>query len=62
MPVLSESDAIGTICFTETPGHTGWKQVIRDIEDIMVQLQYNLSDTVNNIDPHHRIIVLQYNY
>jgi len=48
--------------FHGNPGHTGWKQVIRDIEDIMVQLQYNLSDTVNNIDPHHRIIVLQYNY
>jgi len=48
--------------FHGNPGHTGWRQVIRDIEEIMVQLQYNLSDTVNSIDPHHRIITLQYRY
>ncbi len=48
--------------FHGNPGHTGWRQVIRDIEEIMVQLQYNLSDTVNSIDPHHRIITLQYSY
>lgn len=48
--------------FHGNPGSSGWQQIIYDIEDIMIQLHYNLYDTINNIDPHHRIIHLQYTY
>lgn len=48
--------------FHGNPGRSGWRSVIDDIEVIMAQLQYNLEDTVNNIDPHHRIVTLRYQY
>ncbi len=44
------------------PGSTGWKQIIQDIEDILVQLNYNVADAINNIDPEHKIITLKYEY
>ena len=44
------------------PGTSGWRQIIEDIEDILVQLNYNLEDAINNIDPEHKIINLKYQY
>ncbi len=44
------------------PGSSGWRQIIEDIEDILVQLNYNLEDAINNIDPKHNIITLKYQY
>lgn len=48
--------------FHGNPGSSGWQQIIYDIEEIMVQLHYNLKDAINNIDPHHKIIHLQHSY
>lgn len=44
------------------PGNRGWRQIINDIEDILVQLHYNLEDAINNIDPNHNIVSLRYQY
>lgn len=48
--------------YHNNPGSVGWSQITKDIEDILVQLHYNVKDAINNIDPHHRIIHLQYTY
>lgn len=44
------------------PGSSGWRQIINDIENILVHLGYNVEDAINNIDPNHSIIRLQYTY
>lgn len=48
--------------YHNNPGTSGWQQIIKDIEEILVQLHYNVKDAVENIDPWHRIINLQYRY
>ena len=35
-------------------------QIIEDIELILTHIGFNLNDAINNIDPQHRIIILQY--
>ena len=44
------------------PGTSGWRQIINDIENVLVHLGYNVEDAINNIDPNHSIISLQYKY
>jgi len=44
------------------PGTSGWGQVINDIEEILIQLGYNVEEAINNIDPNHTIISLRYVY
>ena len=35
-------------------------QIIEDIELILIHIGFNLNDAINNIDPHHKIIILKY--
>lgn len=35
-------------------------QIIEDIELILMHIGFNLNDAINNIDPHHKIIILKY--
>jgi len=44
------------------PGTNGWRQIIDDIENILVHLGYNVEEAINNIDPNHTIISLAYMY
>ncbi len=44
------------------PGGVSWQNIVSDIEDILVQLQYNFHDAINKIDPNHKIIQLKYSY
>ena len=44
------------------PGSSGWRQIIDDIENILVHLDYNVEKAINNIDPNHAVISLRYDY
>lgn len=44
------------------PGTSSWRQIIDDIESILIQLNYNVEEAINNIDPNHSIINLKYKY